>query len=225
MLKTLEGRYGVHHFHLTDNAVPIHALRELAAPQERLATISWHGFVRFERDLLDPDFVSGLAAGGCRMLQLGLESGSQQVLDRLQKGTRLDEVARMLDNLRQAGIVTYVYIMLGTPGETLDDAELTLQFLEQHAEAIDFLNMAIMNLPRESELLDDPSATGIDASALLNDDAPLGLYRSFLPTSGWGRGEARQFLQQRLLGSPVIRVIVNRTPPYFTSNHAFLFSR
>ena len=121
-----------------------------------LAEIGWHGFVRFERDLLDPDFVSGLAAGGCRMLQLGLESGSQQVLDRLQKGTRLDEVARMLDNLRQAGIATYVYIMLGTPGETREDAELTLQFLERHAGAIDYLNLAIMNLPRESQLLDDP---------------------------------------------------------------------
>jgi Radical SAM superfamily len=224
-LTTLAERYGVRHYHLTDNAVPIQALQELVARREKLAGICWHGFVRFERVLLDPDFVFGLAASGCRMLQLGLESGSQRVLDHLQKGTRLDQVAQMLANLRQAGIATYVYIMLGTPGETREDAELTLQFLEQHAGAISYLNVAIMNLPRESRLLDDPSATGIDASAPLSADAPLGLYRSFVSSSGWGRGEARRFLQQRLLGSPVIREIVNRTPPYFTSNHAFLFSR
>ncbi len=225
LLTTLAARYGAGHFHLTDNAVPICVLRELAAQKESPTGFAWHGFVRFERDLLDPDFVAGLAAGGCRMLQLGLESGSQLVLDRLQKGTRVDEVAMMLDNLRQAGIAAYVYIMLGTPGETREDAELTRQFLEQHAASISYLNLAIMNLPRESVLLDEPSAIGIDSSAPLGDDAPLGLYRSFVPASGWGRTEARQFLQQRLLGSPVIREIVNRTPSYFTSNHAFLFSR
>ncbi|OHB28716.1 MAG: radical SAM protein [Desulfuromonadaceae bacterium GWC2_58_13] len=225
LLTTLAARYGVRHFHLTDNAVPIPVLREMVIRREELAGIGWHGFIRFEQDLLDPGFVSGLAASGCRVLQLGLESGSQRVLDRLRKGTRLEEVARMLDNLRRAGIATYVYIMLGTPGETREDAELTLRFLERHAGAINYLNLAIMNLPRESRLLDDPSATGIDASAPLSEEAPLGLYRSFVPASGWGRGEARRFLQQRLLGSPVIREIVNRVPPYFTSNHAFLFSR
>jgi hypothetical protein len=225
LLTTLAARYQVQHFHLTDNAVPVPVLRELVNRRTELAGIGWHGFIRFEPDLLDSGFVSGLAASGCRMLQLGLESGSQQVLDRLQKGTRLEEVGRMLDNLRQAGIATYVYIMLGTPGETRQDAELTRQFLERHAGAIDYLNLAIMNLPRESRLLDEPSATGIGASAPLSADAPLGLYRSFVPASGWGRSEARRFLQQRLLGSAVIREIVNRTPPFFTSNHAFLFSR
>lgn len=225
LLLSLSERYAVRHFHLTDNAVPIPVLRELTSRQRDMAGIAWHGFVRFERELLDSEFVFALAASGCRMLQLGLESGSQRVLDRLQKGTRLDEVAQMLENLRQAGIATYIYIMLGTPGETLADAELTRDFLETHAGAINFLNLAIMNLPRESRLLDDPAETDIAASAPLSDEAPLGLYRSFVPASGWGRAEARHFLQQSLLGSSTIRDMVKRTPPYFTSNHAFLFSR
>jgi hypothetical protein len=225
LLQRLTTRYGARHFHLTDNALPIRALRELAARRHESPGIGWHGFVRFEPELLDPELVSGLAAGGCRMLQLGLESGSQRVLDRLRKGTRLTEVARMLRNLHEAGIRTYVYIMLGVPGETEADAELTLEFLETHAACIDYLNLAIMNLPRESALLTAPESAGIDASAPLDETAPLGLYRSFVPASGWGRSEARRFLRQRLLGSPAIRAIVNRTPPYFTSNHAFLFNR
>jgi hypothetical protein len=39
------------------------------------------------------------------------------------------------------------------------------------------------------------------------------------------RRAARRFLQRELLASPAVRTIVNRTPPLFTSNHAFFFSR
>jgi hypothetical protein len=112
--------------------------------------------------------------------------------------------------------------MLGTPGENEEDADLTLRFLEAHAGAIGFLNLAIMNLPRESGLLTDPAA-GIAESELLGADEPLGLYRSFAPAAGWGRREARRFLDRRLFASPAVRTIVQRTPPLFTSNHAFLF--
>jgi len=223
LLRDLAGRYGVRHFHFTDNALPPVVLRRLAAEAQTLPGISWHGFVRFEKALLDPELIRGLSASGCAMLQLGLESGSQAVLDRLGKGTHLAEVARILDNLKQAGIASYVYVMLGTPGETEADAVQTLNFLETHADAIGFLNLAIMNLPRESGLLADPAGAGIADSQLLDDDAPLGLYRSFAPAEGWGRREARRFLDRRLLASPAIRAILRRTPPLFTSNHAFLF--
>lgn len=222
LLRELSGRHSVRHFHFTDNALPLPVLRQLAAVGPVLRGASWHGFVRFEKALLDPELVAGLAASGCTMLQLGLESGSQAVLDRLQKGTRLEEVSAILANLQQAGIASYVYVMLGTPGESEADAEATLKFLEHHADVIGFLNLAIMNLPRESGWLADPTA-GIADADLLGADQPLGLYRSFAPATGWGRREARRFLDRRLLASPVIRAIVQRTPPLFTSNHAFLF--
>jgi hypothetical protein len=221
LLGELAGRHGVRHFHFTDNALPVGVLRRLAAGGGPPG-LSWHGFVRFEKALLDPDLVAGLAASGCTMLQLGLESGSQRVLDRLRKGTQLAEVAAILANLKRSGIASYVYVMLGTPGETEEDADLTLRFLEEHAGAIGFLNLAIMNLPRESGLLTDPAADIAD-SELLGEDEPLGLYRSFAPAVGWGRREARRFLDRRLLASPAVRTIVQRTPPLFTSNHAFLF--
>lgn len=223
LLRRLQRRYGVEHFHLTDNALPVPVLKALATSLAEGPGYSWHGFVRFEPALLDEALVAGLAAGGCRLLQLGLESGSQALLDRIGKGTRLEEVAQILANLQRAGIASYVYVMLGVPGETAADAEQTLEFLERHAEAIGFLNLAIMNLPRESELLDSPQAAGIAALAPLPDGEPLGLYRSFTPVGEWGRSEARRFLQQRLLASPAIRAIEQRTPPLFTSNHAFLF--
>lgn len=223
LLRSLRRQYGVEHFHLTDNAIPVPVLKALATPAASGTGFSWHGFVRFEPALLDERLLAGLAAGGCRLLQLGLESGSQALLDRIGKGTRLEQVSRILANLQRAGIASYVYVMLGVPGETEADAERTLAFLEAHAESIGFLNLAIMNLPRESELLAAPEQAGIAQLSPLPENEPLGLYRGFTPTGGWGRSEARRFLQQRLLASPNIRAIVQRTPPLFTSNHAFLF--
>jgi hypothetical protein len=224
LLRKLATAHGCSTFQLTDNAIPVSSLKALAAAPETLAGLHWFGFVRFEAALEDADFVAQLARSGCRMLQLGLESGSQRVLDRLGKGINVQRVARVLANLATAGIASYVYIMLGTPHETEADAQMTLNFLRQHATQISFLNLAIMNLPCTSGLLDQPQDHGIITSQPRSDGQPLGLYRTFDSTSGWNRTAARRFLNQRLLGTPEIRRIVKRTPPLFTSNHAVFFT-
>jgi hypothetical protein len=151
-------------------------------------------------------------------LQLGLESGSQAVLDRLAKGTRLDVAAEVLQRLKRAGIATYVYVLLGTPGETLEEAHQTKAFLEKHATCIDYLNLAIMNMPRHSALV------ATDATDATDMVSPLDLYLP-MDEDATERRAARRFLQRELLASPAVRTIVNRTPPLFTSNHAFFFSR
>jgi hypothetical protein len=224
LMRSVADAYGISHIQLTDNAVPVKMLKALAEHGGELAGINWFGFVRFEAVFEDADFVRGLAQSGCRMLQVGLESGSQQVLDRLGKGVRLESAARILKNLAAAGIASYVYILLGTPGETEADAEMTLAFLEAHASEIGFLNISIMNLPRASGLLDNPEQYGIAASEPVSADNPLGLYQKFQPENDWDRAAARRFLERRLLGSPLIRAIVNRNPPLFTSNHAIFFA-
>jgi len=224
LLLQLSECYGATTFHLTDNAIPVNILKSLAERRTDLKNLSWFGFVRFESALENPVFVQQLAEAGCRMLQLGLESGSQAVLDKLRKGVKLEAAATILDNLHRAGISSYVYIMLGTPGETEADAEMTLNFLEEHAEKIGFLNISIMNLPRGSELLENPALYGIESSQLQDEKSPLGLYHEFQSATGWDRAAARKFLHQRLLGSPVIRKIVKRNPPLFSSSHAFFFT-
>lgn len=213
LLRSLADRWHVRHFHLTDNAIPAAALQALAAQADQLGDLSWYGFVRFEPALLEGDLIEGLARSGCRLLQLGLESGSQAVIDRLAKGTQVSVAAAVLQRLRQAGIATYVYVLLGTPGETAEEAAQTKDFLEVHADHIDYLNLAIMNMPRHSALASTADSTG---------GQPLDLYQP-MAEDAVERRTARRFLQGELLASPAIKAIVNRTPPLFTSNHAFFF--
>jgi hypothetical protein len=222
MLRDVSLRYGVARFHLTDNAVPPATLRSIAGRPDLLRGLSWHGFARFERELRDPGFAAGLAAAGCAMLQLGLESGSQTLLDRMGKGTRVADASAILHNLKEAGIATYVYVMLGAPEERRADAERTLGFLEEHAGAIDFLNLSILNVPREAPETGRATPEGEEGDPAPEGGA-LGLYRPVPHGGEWGRAQARRFLSGRILRSPAIREIAARTPPWFTSGHAFFF--
>ena len=223
LLRELSDRYGVRRFHLTDNAIPVAVLRSLADARGVLRGHSWHGFARFEPELLDREFASSLAAAGCSMLQLGLESGSQALLDRMGKGTRVADASTILSNLARAGIAAYVYVMLGAPGETEADAERTRSFLAEHAGEIGFLNLSILNLPREASWPGFAEGSAPRAGGFHDEGGPLRLYRRVPASDGWGRAQARRFLQQRILDDPAIRAIAARTPPWFGDSHAVFF--
>ncbi len=199
--------------HFTDNALSPRTLRRLIAhPPGR----PWYGFVRITRHLADPDFVNGLKLSGCVMLKLGVESGDQGVLDALDKGMDLAVASAALKNLHRAGIATYVYLLFGTPAENEAAAGKTLDFALAHAHAIDFLNLAIFNLPANSD-----SAETLATHPFYPGD--LSLYREFDHPSGWNRDRVRKFLSEKFKRPLPIRNIVQRDPPFFTSNHAPFF--
>lgn len=200
--------------HLLDNAVSPALLRQLATSPPG---VSWYGFARFEKDLEDFDFCLSLKRAGCVMLKLGLESGSQQVLEAMHKGISLERAAVVLDNLKRAGIATYVYLLFGTPAETQGEALQTLNFVRCHAEAITFLNLAIFNMP----------VCSAEAAELKTrfSDGDLSLYCDFSHPAGWGRKAVRIFLQKEFRKDPQIRKIELRNPGVFGSNHAPFFVR
>jgi hypothetical protein len=200
--------------HMLDNAMSPAFLSTLV---DCPPGVPWYGFARISRKLADPDFCRALKKSGCVMLKLGLESGDQGVLDDLQKGINLEEASITLQNLKKAGIATYVYLLFGTPAETLDTARETLRFTVLHGEEIGFLNCAIFNLP----------AYGPDVEKLQTEDfyeGDLSLYRNFLHPRGWDRQMVRQFLDREFKRHPVVASIIQRDPPYFTSNHAPFFA-
>jgi hypothetical protein len=205
--------YGPGLMHFTDNEISPLYLRMLA---ESPPPAPWYGFARFSKCLLDPRFCRALARSGCVMLQLGLESGDQAVLDRLGKGTRVEEIELILDNLASASIGTYVYVLFGTPAEDHDAAMRTRDFVARHSPGIGFLNVAVFNLPATS-----PEAKSLETRGFYDGD--LSLYREFRHPSGWDRAAVRRFLSEEFEATPEIRGIIARTPPVFTSNHAPFF--
>jgi hypothetical protein len=135
------------------------------------------------------------------MLQLGLESADQGVLDALRKGTRLDQIDRVLRNLADAGIGVFLYVLFGTPAETRDAARRTRDFVAAHADRIDFLNVALFNLPVASA-----DAPHLATRAFYEGD--LSLYREFTAagTRTWSG------LVRRVRRRSAIKTILTKIP-------------
>ncbi|CAH2030045.1 B12-binding domain-containing radical SAM protein [Trichlorobacter ammonificans] len=213
-VKELVQRHRPALLHLTDNALSPALLEQLATDPPGAP---WYGFVRFCEQLADPQFCRDLRAGGCVMLKLGLESGDQGVLERLHKGINLQQAARVLENLRAAGIAVYGYLLFGTPAEDEAAARRTLDFTVRHADCFGFLNLAIFNMP-----LFGPEADQHGTAPFYDGD--LSLYTGFCHPTGWDRGKVRRFLEREFKRHPAIAPILQRDPPFFTSNHAAFFS-
>ncbi len=212
-LKILIGQKTPVLVHLLDNAISPALLSHLI---KEPPGVPWYGFARITEDLADLDFCLGLKKSGCRLLQLGLESGDAGVLENLQKGIHLKTASLALRNLKHAGIGTYVYLLFGTPAEAEDSARRTLDFTARHAEEIGFLNLALFNLPVNS-----PEAETLRTRKFYEGD--LSLYSSFRHPRGWDRKAVREFLDKEFKRHPAIEPILRRDPPVFTSNHAPFF--
>lgn len=199
--------------HLLDNAVSPAFMRALA---DDPPGAPWYGFARISKEFLDREYCAALKRSGCRMLKLGLESGVQSVLDKLNKGIDLEMASRVLNNLHAAGIATYVYLLFGTPVETIVEARKTLAFVVHHRKSITFLNLAIFNMPVCGQ------EAGAHETAQFYD-GDLSLYTGFTHPHGWNRKQVRRFLDQEFKKHPAVAGILKRDPPVFTSNHAALF--
>ncbi len=82
-------------------------------------------------DLLKPELLHRMREAGLARVYVGVESGSQKMLDLMNRGTRLAQVERTAEALRREGIRQYWFLMLGYPGETLDDIEATLHLFRR----------------------------------------------------------------------------------------------
>lgn len=198
--------------HLLDNAISPALLYALA---ENPPGVRWYGFARIDEHLADPEFCQALKRSGCVMLKLGLESGDQSVLDRMRKGINLELASRVLNNLKRAGIAVYCYLLFGTPRETAVEARRTLEFVARHHQAINFLNLALFNMPLYGE-----EATVYGNQPFYEGD--LSLYTAFRHPGDWDRKQVRRFLESEFKRHPAIAAIVRNDPPQFSSNHAAL---
>lgn len=82
-------------------------------------------------DQVTPAVARALASAGCRMVWMGAESGSQKVLDAMEKGLRVEDIKSANRVLKANGIDVGVFLQFGYPGETWSDIEATLQLARE----------------------------------------------------------------------------------------------
>ncbi|MBI4703746.1 MAG: radical SAM protein [Deltaproteobacteria bacterium] len=142
MIQAVAGRPEIQHFFFVDsvfNLPPEHAAalcRELAARGPDRPWTCYVNPVGFRGEL-----ARLMAQAGCIGVEIGADSGCDEVLDRLRKGFRTADIVAAHEHCVAAGILDCHTFMLGTPGESMDDVRRTLDFCGRLAPAAAIMNI------------------------------------------------------------------------------------
>lgn len=81
--------------------------------------------------LLQENYIRDLARAGCENIWMGAESGSQKILDAMDKGTTIEQIYQATHLLKKNNINPSFFIQFGYPGETKDDISKTIRMINE----------------------------------------------------------------------------------------------
>lgn len=118
-------------FHFVDEAAPPSLMKELALEiLRRKLNIVWWTNIRFEKSF-HLDLCKLLSASGCIAVSGGLEVASDRLLKLIDKGVSIEQVARVVANFTEAGIMVHSYLMYGYPSQTIQETIDSLEVVRQ----------------------------------------------------------------------------------------------
>lgn len=142
-LAWLVGRYHPDMAWMADDVFTIHhgwLFQYAAELKQRGLKLPFECISRADR--LNVEVVQTLAEMGCFRLWIGSESGSQRILDAMERGVTVEEVQTAVSLCRSNRIQTGMFLMWGYEGEELDDVEATIQHVKKTDPDIFFTTVA-----------------------------------------------------------------------------------
>ena len=128
MMHLLHDHYGIREFQFRDDNF-LAFRKRLVDMCTMLASdrldVTWS--VAGRVDMVNLEILGMMKSAGCWQIWYGVESGSQRILDSIQKQTTLEKIERAVKMTRDAGIEVGGFFMLGMPTETGEDVEATIQ--------------------------------------------------------------------------------------------------
>ncbi len=133
-MEELIKKTGENGFHFVDEAAPPALMREIALEiLRRKLVVTWWTNIRFEKSF-NRDLCFLLKLSGCVAVSGGLEVASDRLLQLINKGVTIEQVAKVCRNFTEAGIMIHSYLMYGYPTqteqETIDSLEMVRQMFE-----------------------------------------------------------------------------------------------
>ncbi|MDN5479569.1 MAG: radical SAM protein, partial [Chryseobacterium sp.] len=121
-------------FHFVDEAAPPALMREVALEiLRRNLVVTWWTNIRFEKSFTR-DLCYLLKLSGCVAVSGGLEVASDRLLQLIDKGVSVEQVARVTRNFTEAGIMVHAYLMYGYPTQTVQETVDSLEMVRQMFE-------------------------------------------------------------------------------------------
>lgn len=132
-IRSIPPSNGVRHVFFTDDNLFVskgHVERFCRSLEREGLDTRWRAFVRV--DTIDPETADMLARSGCRECLLGVESGDEELLRRMNKKTTPQDVLRAVGALNRVGINTQSTFLVGFPGETETTVRHTIDLLNAY---------------------------------------------------------------------------------------------
>ncbi len=134
-MEVMMAQTGENGFHFVDEAAPPALMRALSLEIiKRKLTVSWWTNIRFEKSFTK-DLCLLLKAAGCIAVSGGLEVASDRLLELIQKGITVAQVARVNRHFTEAGIMVHAYLMYGFPTQTAQETIDSLEMVRQMFQA------------------------------------------------------------------------------------------
>ena len=131
-MRELKFRHGAEHLWFADDLFspkPRWALDLADAVEARDARLPFK--VQTRADLLTAETTRALKRAGCEEVWMGAESGSQKVLDAMEKDTKVEDIERARQNLGDAGIRACYFLQFGYPGENWSEIRKTIDLVRR----------------------------------------------------------------------------------------------
>ncbi len=144
-LRMLYRQHGVRAIYFQDLEFALDYERALAlsgAMEKEALGISWACSTRL--DSVNEELLAAMKQAGCECVNFGMESGSQEVLNKARKGLKLQNARETLDTCKRIGLQANLYMMVGLPGETEKSLNETARF---SAEQKIFLHTGNLPIP------------------------------------------------------------------------------
>ena len=160
-MEFLAAGWKVNHFAFSiDIMSPAMALNIADEMIKRKLSYRWNTEIKIEKNFTREN-CKKLKQGGCLSVAIGLESGSQRILELIEKGYTPQTAGEVIKNFSDAGICVQVMSFLDFPTETPGEAMETIEFISGNKEHISLFTLGNFELLPGSRVFKNPHAYGI----------------------------------------------------------------
>lgn len=163
-IRHLHRKYNCRHFEFHDEELPAEKARCIseAILDSNLKELSFITSARFDRGYNDNRLLRLMRKAGFSSFIWGMESGSQKILDSMNKGIRVEIISQILKKSSKNNIANLCYVIFGFPGETKRELDESIDFFKKHADYIEELAPTSFSLKGTfSPIGKDPQKWGI----------------------------------------------------------------
>lgn len=160
-LSELKNKYGISNFEFIDESISPSYMDEMAKKiTESGLEIDYFSNARLEGTFSE-EILKNARKSGLRMLLWGLESGSDKIMELINKGIDLEKRFEILKNSKDADIWNFAFIFFGFPAETTEDAYKTIEMLCNNNDIIDSYGRSVFTMGKHTKLRENPEHYGI----------------------------------------------------------------